>query len=150
MVRPIRLKVDEVYRKLQRLCDVLEGKPDVSHDPNPHELLLRESDEILDGLKALFKKSTHEEQVRLMTIAPKKWGRQKREKWYVVKNVSYLSVFSHSTKQLDYENNFFALGSVQIKTNHVDHSFYLQTMMVWLFQNVYVEIHRCLRKRSIL
>ena len=31
MVRPIRLKVDEVYRKLQRLCDVLEGKPDVSH-----------------------------------------------------------------------------------------------------------------------
>ena len=150
MVRPIRLKVDEVYRKLQRLCDVLEGKPDVSHDPNPHELLVSESDEILDGLKALFKKSTDEEQVRLMTIAPKKWGRQKREKWYVVKNVSYLSVFSHSTKQLDYENNFFALGSVQIKTKHVDHSLYQETMMVLLIHNAYAEIHHCLRKQSIL
>ena len=109
MVRPIRLKVDEVYRKLQQLCDVLEGKPETSRDSNPHELSLSETDEILDGLKALFKKSANEEQVRLMTIAPKEWGRQKREKWYVGKIVSYLSVFSHSTKQLDYENHFFCI-----------------------------------------
>ncbi len=84
-VHPIRLKIDEVYTKLHRLCDVLEGKPEGSHDANPYGLLVYESNEILNGLKTLFKKSTDQEQIRLMTIAPKKWGRQKRKKWYVVK-----------------------------------------------------------------
>ena len=80
-VRPIRLKIDELYRELHQLCDVLEGGNECSHDPNPHGLLLSESNELLDGLKMLFSNGSDQEQVRLMTIAPKTWGRQKIEKW---------------------------------------------------------------------
>ncbi|CAF1075168.1 unnamed protein product [Didymodactylos carnosus] len=81
-VNPIRAKVDEVYRNLHRLCDVLDGKSQVSYDANPHGLLICESNELLDGLKRLFDESDEHEQVRLMTIAPKRWGRQKIKKWF--------------------------------------------------------------------
>ncbi|CAF3685106.1 unnamed protein product [Rotaria sp. Silwood1] len=81
-VLPIRAKVDEVYRKLNRLCDILDEKSQVSYDPNPHGLKICESNELLDGLKKLYADSNDSEQVRLMTIAPKKWGRQKIEKWF--------------------------------------------------------------------
>ena len=80
-VRPIRLKIDELYRELHQLCDVLEGRNEYPHDPSPHGLLLSESNELLDGLKMLFSNGSEQEQVRLMTIAPKTWGRQKMEKW---------------------------------------------------------------------
>ena len=80
-VRPIRLKIDELYRELHQLCDVLEGRNECSHDPNPHGLLVSESNELLDGLKMLFSNGSDQEQVRLMTIAPKRWGRQKLKKW---------------------------------------------------------------------
>jgi hypothetical protein len=82
-VRFIQLKVDEVYRNLHQLCDVLEGKSTAVHDPNPHRLLICESNELLDGLKMLFSANVDDEQVRLITISPKRWGRQKIEKWYV-------------------------------------------------------------------
>ena len=93
---PIRAKVDEVYRKLNRLCDILDGKSQVSHDPNPHGLMICESNEFLDGLKKLYGDSGANEQVRLMTIAPKEWGRQKIEKWCVFYPyvVQYLHIFS--------------------------------------------------------
>ncbi|CAF5110648.1 unnamed protein product, partial [Rotaria sp. Silwood1] len=81
-VLPIRAKVDEVYRKLNRLCDVLDEKSQVSYDPNPHGLRICESNDLLDGLKKLYADSNDSEQVRLMTIAPKEWGRQKIEKWF--------------------------------------------------------------------
>lgn len=84
VISPIRAKVDEVYRKLHQLCDVLEGTVLVSHDPNPHRLRISESNELLDGLRKLFVESDTDEQIRLMTIAPKEWGRQKIEKWYVL------------------------------------------------------------------
>ena len=80
-VRPIRTKVDEVYRYLHGLCDVLEGKAQNQHNANPHNLLISESNELLDGLKNLFNESDDTEQVRLMTTAPKQWGRKKVEKW---------------------------------------------------------------------
>ena len=80
-VRPIRLKIDEIYRELHQLCDVLEGGNECSRDPNPHGLLLSESNELLGGLKMLFSNGSDQDQVRLMTIAPKTWGRQKVEKW---------------------------------------------------------------------
>jgi hypothetical protein len=83
-VRSIRLKVDEVYRNLLQLCDVLDEKSNDVHDSNPHRLLIRESNELLDGLKILFSASGDDEQVRLMAIGPKRWGRQKIEKWYVL------------------------------------------------------------------
>jgi len=83
-VSPIRAKVDEVYRKLHQLCDVLDETAPVLHDPNPHGLRISESNELLDGLKKLFVKSDADEQVRLMTIAPKEWGRQKIEIWCVL------------------------------------------------------------------
>jgi hypothetical protein len=76
-VLPIRTKVDEVYRKLNRLCNVLDGKFQLSNDPNPHELTIYESNELLSGLKKLYADSGADERVRLMTIAPKDWGRQK-------------------------------------------------------------------------
>lgn len=81
-VFPIRVKVDEVYRNLHQLCDVLEEVTPVLHDPNPHELRISECNELLDGLKKLFDESNDHEQIRLMTIAPKTWGRQKIEKWF--------------------------------------------------------------------
>ena len=82
-VSPIRAKVDELYRKLHRLCDILDEEPQVSYDPNPHGLRISESNEFLDGLKKLFAESDADEHVRLLTIAPKEWGRQKIERWCV-------------------------------------------------------------------
>ncbi|CAF4595115.1 unnamed protein product [Rotaria socialis] len=79
-VLPIRAKVDEVYRKINRLCDILDGKAQVLHDPNPHGLMIRESNELLGSLRKLYADSDANEQVRLMTIAPTEWGRQKIEK----------------------------------------------------------------------
>lgn len=89
-VSPIRAKVDEVYRKLHQLCDALEEKPQISYDPNPHGLRISESNELLDGLKKLFTESSADEQVRLMTIAPKEWGRQKIKKWFVFIFICFL------------------------------------------------------------
>ena len=92
VVRSIRAKVDEVYRNLNRLCDMLEGKPEGLHHPNSHGLLICESNELLDGLKMLFTASDDDEQVRLMTIGPKRWGRQKMEKWYVLHSLLSIRV----------------------------------------------------------
>ena len=65
----------------------MDGKSQVLHDPNPHGLMIRESNELLGGLRKLYADSDADsdadEQVRLMTIAPKEWGRQKIEKWCV-------------------------------------------------------------------
>ena len=80
-VRPIRAKVDEVYRCLHGLCDVLEGKIPGQHNANPHSLMISESNELLHGLKNLFNESDDTEQVRLMTIAPKQRGQKKVERW---------------------------------------------------------------------
>jgi hypothetical protein len=88
----IRAKVNEVYRNLYRLCDVLDEKPQASHDPNPHELMISESKELLDGLKKLFAESDADEQFRLMTIAPKEWGQQKIEKWCIFYPHSFQSL----------------------------------------------------------
>ncbi len=61
---------------------MLEGRSEGLHDPNSHGLLICESNQLLDGLKVLFTESDDDdERVRLMTIAPKQWGRQKIEKW---------------------------------------------------------------------
>jgi hypothetical protein len=55
----------------------LDGKTKETHDPNPHGLSVSESNELLYGLKRLFIESDDKDQVRLMKIAPKEWGRQK-------------------------------------------------------------------------
>jgi hypothetical protein len=89
----IRTKVDEVYRKLQQLCDVLEGVTQAPYDPNPHELRISESNELLDGMKKLFVESDTNEQIRLMTISPREWGRQKIERWFVF--IVIFSIFFH-------------------------------------------------------
>ncbi|CAF4942860.1 unnamed protein product [Rotaria socialis] len=80
-VRPIRAKIDEVYRYLHELCDVLEGQPQYQRNANPHNLLISESNELLGGLKRLLDESDDKEQTRLMTIAPQQWGRKQVEKW---------------------------------------------------------------------
>lgn len=45
--------------------------PHLLHNPNPHELIIYESNELLNGLRKLFVQSDADEQTRLMTIAPK-------------------------------------------------------------------------------
>lgn len=84
-----------MYRKLNRLCDILDGKCEVSHDPNPHRVMICESNELLDGFKKFYADSNANEQVRFMTIAPKEWGLQKIEKWCVFYPhfVQYLRIF---------------------------------------------------------
>ncbi|CAF4747989.1 unnamed protein product, partial [Rotaria sp. Silwood2] len=72
----------QVYTYLHGLCDILEGKSGNEHNPNPHELLVEESNNLLTGLKNLFNESYASEQVRLLTIAPKAWGREKIRKWF--------------------------------------------------------------------
>jgi len=80
-VSPIRRQIDELYRNLHDLCDVLEGKQEESNDPNLHDVLVTESNELLTGLKNLFKDSDESEQIRIMTISPKEWGREKIQNW---------------------------------------------------------------------
>jgi hypothetical protein len=80
-VAPIRRQIDEVYKNLHQLCNVLERKPKCSTQANLHELSIEESDELLAGLKKLFNESSAPDQIRLMTIAPKAWGRKKTERW---------------------------------------------------------------------
>ncbi|CAF4757870.1 unnamed protein product [Rotaria sp. Silwood1] len=80
--RSIRSKIDEVYTYLHGLCDILEGKSAQANNPNPHGLLVQESNDLLTGLKDLFNESDVSEQVRLLTIAPKEWGREKVRKWF--------------------------------------------------------------------
>lgn len=71
-----------MYRHLQKLCDELEDNEPQLHSPNPHSLEINESNELLNGLKELYKKSTDVEQTRLMTIAPLSWGRVMLSKWF--------------------------------------------------------------------
>ena len=87
-----------MYRKLEQLCDVLEGVTQASFDPNPHELRISESNELLDGVKKLFVESDANEQIGLMTISSREWGRQKIERWFVF--IVILSIFFHLLKYL--------------------------------------------------
>ena len=122
-VSSIRVKVDEMYRKLHRLCDMLDEKPQVSYDPNPHGLRISESNELLDGLKTLFAESDVDEQVRLMTIAPKEWGSTKKSK-----NGTYsiLISFHFFTSVQSYvtENFYHLLGFNQSQIRPDDRSFF--------------------------
>jgi hypothetical protein len=80
-VIPIRQQIDHLYRNLHQLCDVLESKEENSNVPNPHDILVSESNELLFGLKNLYHDSDESDQVRIMTISPKDWGREKIRKW---------------------------------------------------------------------
>lgn len=81
-IKQIRNQIDDVYRHLQKLCDELEDNEPQLHSPNPHSLEINESNELLNGLKELYKQSTDVEQTRLMTIAPLSWGRVMLSKWF--------------------------------------------------------------------
>lgn len=118
----VRAKVDEVYRKLHQLCDILDEEPQVSYDSNPHGLTISESNELVDGLKKLFAESDTDEQVRLMTIAPKEWGRQKIEKWFV--STLFCSYFFKFVQSYVSKNFFHMLGFNQTRIRLVDHLFF--------------------------
>ncbi|CAF3467978.1 unnamed protein product [Rotaria sp. Silwood2] len=81
-VKKIREQVDDVYQYLRRLCDILEDKNPQIHDPNPHSLEIDESNDFLHGVKELFKQSTDDEQIRLMTIASANWGHITLSQWF--------------------------------------------------------------------
>ncbi len=66
-VAPIRRQIDELYRNLHSFCDVFEGKEE-------------ESNELLTGLKNLYKDSDQSEQILIMTISLKKWELKKDPK----------------------------------------------------------------------
>ena len=76
-VAPIRRRIDQIYTHLYQLCYILEGKVSNSTHANPHELRIEESNKLISGLKKLFNGSSTAEQVRLMTVASKRWGRKK-------------------------------------------------------------------------
>ena len=82
-VAPIRRRINQVYTHLHQLCDILEDKVSNSTQADPRGLRIEESNELISGLKKLFNESSTVEQVPLMTIAPKRWGRKKTERWYV-------------------------------------------------------------------
>ena len=98
IVAPIRRRIDQVYTHLHQLCDILEDKVSNSTQANPHGLRIEESNELISGLKKLFNESSTAEQVRLMTIAPKTWGRKNTEKWCV--DLKYLIYASLCTTML--------------------------------------------------
>jgi hypothetical protein len=81
-VKQIQEQVDNVYRHLRHLCDILEKNDSQLSNPKPHSLEVDESNELLDGIKELFERSGDSEQIRLMTIAPAKWGRVNLCKWF--------------------------------------------------------------------
>lgn len=134
-VAPIRRQIDQVYTTLHQLCNVLEGKVNSSTQANPHKLRIEESNELITGLKKLFKENNAAEQVRLMTIAPKTWGRRKTEKWCVdCKHPIYVS--SCETNFL----YFFLLGLNQRNIMHVKRFSFETMIMFSLFLNISVEI----------
>ncbi|CAF4129842.1 unnamed protein product, partial [Rotaria sordida] len=65
-----------------QIDDVLEHNDPQLYVPNPHSLETNESNELLNGLKELYKQSSDSEQTRLMTIAPLSWGRVMLSKWF--------------------------------------------------------------------
>ena len=112
-----------MYRKLNRLCDILDEKSQVSYDPNPHGLRICESNEFLLGLKKLYGDSDANEQVRLMTIAPKEWGRQKNRKMVRILS-SRRSISSRSYKKNLL--NFFSRIRFASKPNQARRSLFLR------------------------
>ena len=81
--KKIREQIDDVYRHLKHLCDILEENDgNEVQDLDPDLVRIVESNELLYGIKELFKQSTYEEQVRLMTIAPDSWGRIALSQWF--------------------------------------------------------------------
>jgi len=78
----IREQIDDVYRHLRGLCDILENNNSQSHVPNPHALEIDETNKLLDGVKQLYEQSSTAERIRLMTIAPIDWGRIVLQKWF--------------------------------------------------------------------
>ena len=55
---------------------------DLADQKEPWVLSLSEKDELLNGLKNLYSASDRIEQVRLLTIAPVDWGRQKVQRFF--------------------------------------------------------------------
>ena len=55
-VPPIRANVDEVYRKLHRLCDILDEKTQVLYDPNLHRLRISQSNELFGWSKNIIRR----------------------------------------------------------------------------------------------
>jgi hypothetical protein len=113
----------------------LDGKTRVFHDPNPHGLLVSESNELLDGLKKLFTESDDKEQVRLLTIAPKERGGQKIENWYVIlsSQFDHCRLFSLRIGHLTFS---LFLSSIRNKAKLVDRLFYGESKAFSLTHNV--------------
>jgi len=110
------------------LCDVLEHNSSQLHDPNPHSLEISESNELLIGLKELFKQSSDSEQIRIMTIAPVSWGRVMLSKWFECTDhhARQAILLRHEKKVLDFPeysrgNKFLDHETIQLIVQ-----FYLQ------------------------
>ena len=77
--------------------------------------MICESNELLDGLKKLYAESDADEQVRLMTIAPKEWGRQKNRKM-VRFLFLFLSMSSHFSVYMLLNTSFTYQVSIKAKS----------------------------------
>lgn len=107
---------------------MLEDNDHQLHLPNPHALDINESNELLNGLKELYKQSSELEQTRLMTIAPLSWGRVMLSKWFgCTDHHGRQAILLRQEKDIlafpEYSrgNKFLDLGTIELIVN-----FYLQ------------------------
>ncbi|CAF5024058.1 unnamed protein product [Rotaria sp. Silwood1] len=84
---------DILYSQVNRACEFLQSmrdnllndKKEKEELPAGNELLsltFSEKNELINGLKNLYHVSNKQEQVRLLTIAPTDWGRQRLQKFF--------------------------------------------------------------------
>ncbi len=90
-----RRNTDILCSKINRACEILQSMCDnlinnkkqkknihTEGEDEPWSLSLSEKTELINGLKDLYTASDRMEQVRLLTIAPANWGRQKVQNFF--------------------------------------------------------------------
>ena len=53
-VAPIRRRIDQFYTHLHQLYDIVEGKASNTTQANPHGLRIKETNELISGLKICY------------------------------------------------------------------------------------------------
>lgn len=163
-MKQIRQQIDNVYRRLRHICDVLEYTSAESHDPNPHSIEINETNDLLVGLKELFEQSSDSEQIRLMTIAPVSWGRVMLSKWFQCsdhqarqaillreeKNVLAFPEYSRGNKFLDEKTietivQFYLTGGISRMSSNTKDVLKIKNELVPV-RFMEVTIHEALRK----
>ena len=78
----VRSQIDEAIRTIRMLCDNFVLKNWKSEKNENLQLSINESDVLIEGLRQIFSNSSEDEQIRLLTVAPIDWGRNKIAKFF--------------------------------------------------------------------